>query len=77
MAASVKDEVSWKSPTLNKGKFMMRDSSGVTLTVEHVDRTIDPYLAGVWNHGKLVYSGLHASLADARSTCERKAKDLK
>ncbi|MBA8881634.1 hypothetical protein [Phyllobacterium myrsinacearum] len=69
-------EVSWKSPTLNKGKSMFRQSGDITMTVDHVDRVIDPYLAGVMHKGRIVYSGLHASLSEARAECEQKAKDL-
>ena len=70
-------EVSWKSPTLNKGQGMRREDGDIVLMVDHADRTIDPYLAGVIHKGVIVYTGLHASLSDARSTCERKAKELR
>lgn len=69
-------EVSWKSPTLKKGQYMMHDSSGVTMVVEHPDRTVDPYLASVMNKGVTVYTGLHPTLADARRTCEDVKRNL-
>lgn len=71
------ESVTWKSPSLNKFKGMRREAGNIVMTVDHVDRTIDPYLVGVIHNGVVVYSGLHATLADARSTCERKAKELK
>lgn len=63
------EEVSWKSPTLNKGQHMALEQGDYVLTVSHADRTIDPYLAGVWRGFTLVYTGLHSSLADARRHC--------
>lgn len=66
----------WRAPTLNKGKLISHvDENGTAMTVERVDRRIDPYLAGVYSKGRIVYTGLHATLADARQTCHRKAKE--
>jgi hypothetical protein len=65
-------EVSWKSPTLVKGQFMFKNLGGYTLQVEHLDRTIDPYLALVISPlSTVIYSGLHPTLASARERCER------
>jgi hypothetical protein len=66
----------WKTPRLNKGQFIACLQGNTAMSVQHVDRTIDPYLAGVIVDGRIVYSGLHATLADARSTCTRKAREL-
>lgn len=67
-------EVSWKSPVLNKGDFMIHESGPFLLRVERVDRVIDPYLAAVLKNWVIEYSGLHSSLSDARKTCEEKAR---
>lgn len=68
-----KSEVDWRSSTLNKGCYMSHDVEEGNLTVSRLDRTIDPYLAGVVMNGVIVYTGLHATLADARKTCVEKA----
>ena len=68
------EPISWKSPTLNKGAFMVSERGEFTLTISHVDRTTDPYLAGVLKGTVIVYSGLHSTLSDARKTCEEKAQ---
>jgi hypothetical protein len=72
----MKNQVSWKSPTLNKGQFMFKEVDGYVLQVEHVDRTIAPYLAMAISPGSvIIYSGLHPTLASARERCEQAAKD--
>lgn len=68
-------EKAWKTSHLAKGEAISTEIDGVCLTVSHVDRTVDPYLAGVMRRGEITYSGLHRTLADARQTCERKAKE--
>jgi len=62
---------SWSVHALNKGETMGREWRGCAMTIEHVDRTIDPYLAGVIKDGKIIYSGLHSSVSSARLKCER------
>ncbi|SER27848.1 hypothetical protein SAMN05216548_11474 [Faunimonas pinastri] len=52
---------------------MERGSDNVTLAVNHVDRTIDPYLASVIRNGIIIYTGLHPTLSSARRACEAKA----
>lgn len=69
-------EVSWKSPRLNKGQHMVKEIDVGAMSVHHIDRTIDPYLAAVVFRGVVVYTGLHATLADARKTVEEKFKSF-
>ena len=63
----------WNTPTLNKGETILETIGDCHLSIDHVDRTLDPYLAGVIWHDVIVYTGLHATLADARQKCEAKA----
>lgn len=64
------DEVSWDSKILNKGKFMSRQIGGdIIVSVEHPDRRIDPYLAGVIDNNIIVYTGLHPTLSSAKRKC--------
>lgn len=56
---------------------MARHGTGYMLSVAHVDRRTDPYLAGVVVRGVFIYTGLHPTLSDARRTCEQKLKELK
>jgi hypothetical protein len=65
--------INWKAANLNKGQSMSHEDGDVVLTVKHVDRVVDPYLAGVIVGGRVVYSGLHATLSGARLTCAYKA----
>jgi hypothetical protein len=67
-------EISWKSASMNKGQKAFTYLNGVYARIEHIDRKIDPYLAVVIKNKTVIYTGLHATLADARQTCERKAK---
>lgn len=67
-------EVSWKATHLNKGQSMSLELNGCQLSVAHVDRTLDPFLAGVIRNGIIIYSGLHPTLSDARQTCIEKSK---
>ena len=61
----------WNQARLKKGGFICFDApDNVSLSVEHVDRTIDPYFAMVIRHGVIIYTGLHATLADARNKCK-------
>lgn len=68
----------WRSPTLNKGWHMSTTHSGRMCTVEHVDRVVDPYLAGCWemkgDTTELIYTGLHPTLAEARQFAIRSAE---
>lgn len=66
--------MTWKSPRLSKHQMISTSMHNCFLSIEHVDRTIDPYLAQVIRNNVIVYTGLHATLADARQTCEGKAK---
>ena len=75
MAAPL-EMVDWKSPTLNKGQGMGFGNGDAWMSVDHVDRTVDPYLAGVQHRGRYVYSGLHATLADARNACKDIVRSL-
>ena len=63
----------WSVHTLNIGETMQGETLACIMTIEHVDRTIDPYLAGVQRDGKIVYTGLHSSVSSARLKCERVA----
>lgn len=65
-------EIDWKSPTLNLGQSMILDDGETFMTIDHINRKIDPYLAGVVHKNIIVYSGLHKTLGDARATCERR-----
>jgi creatinine amidohydrolase/Fe(II)-dependent formamide hydrolase-like protein len=56
------NRIDWTSPVLSKFMFRWIDSQDIQLTVEHVDRTVDPYLAGVWKGAKSVHSGLYCPL---------------
>lgn len=63
----------WKTPTLKTGdyifKLMPKDGY---MMVQHVDRTIDPYLARAENYETgQTHDALHATLASARQHCER------
>jgi hypothetical protein len=69
-------EVSWKSETLKKGRYMIDQRGDITLQIDHPGRIIDPYMVGVFYQGRLVYSGLHPTLSDARRECERQFKAL-
>lgn len=66
----------WKSPRINKGESISIVRGKTFMTIDHVDRTIDPYLAAIIHRGKIVYTGLHATVADARQECERRFKEL-
>lgn len=63
----------WTTPTLKKGETVSREINGCVCTIEHVDRRGDPYLAGCWVGHRLVYTGLHQTLADARKTVADRA----
>ena len=63
-------EKPWSSNSVKKGDHIaLEPSVGVQLSVEHMDRTIDPYLAWVIILNKVSYTGLHPTLADARRKC--------
>lgn len=63
----------WNTHTLNKGQSITERSGDCTMSVDHVDRTIDPYLAGVVLDDTIIYTGLHATLSDARRKCQQMA----
>ena len=69
------DEKSWNTPWLNKGEAIRTTIRSYTLTISHVDRTIDPYLAGVIKNGVIVASGLCPTLPDARRFCAKHIQD--
>ncbi len=66
----------WKAPRLKKGDGIYKEMENGSMAVSHIDRTIDPYLAAVVFRGVTVYTGLHATLADARQTVEEKFKSF-
>lgn len=68
-------EKPWNTPSLNIGESIAKEFDGGSMAVDHIDRRNDPYAAAVVLHGRVVYTGLHASLSDARQTCEQKVRD--
>ena len=60
----------WNTATLNIGESISKVFEGGSMAVDHLDRTIDPYAATVVVGSKIIYTGLHGSLSDARKTCE-------
>ena len=68
--------LSWKTPRLNKDQSIQRSEGDLHLAVDRVDFARDPYLAGIIKSGVILYTGLHHTLADARRTCEEKAKEF-
>jgi hypothetical protein len=75
-AMTVIEMVDWKSPTLKKGQGMTLNNGVAIMSVDHVDRTIDPYLAGVMQRDRYVFSGLYSTLAEARKACVEYCRSL-
>ena len=67
------EEVTWSANRMSKGQFMTKETTHGSMTIEKVDRVIDPYLASVIVDGIVSYTGLHPTLSDARRTCEENA----
>lgn len=71
-------EQDWKATRLKKGDYMFLEASvefpTLSMSVLHMDRTIDPYLASVVQNGIVIYTGLHVTLADARNKCKEYLK---
>ena len=66
--------MNWRTPRLSKGQSITETIVDCTMTIDHIDRTVDPYLAGVIYDDIIIYTGLHATLADARRTCETRGQ---
>lgn len=69
-------EIPWKTPTLNKGQDINRIEGDFYLSVGHLDRTVDPYLALVMEGWTTKHTGLYPTLAAARQACEQKYEEL-
>jgi hypothetical protein len=63
-------KLKWNTPTLSKGQSITERCGDCTMSIEHVDRTIDPYLAGVVLDDIIIYTGLHPTLSSARQKCQ-------
>lgn len=61
------DDVPWDASTLRMGQAMWISVQGVNFGITHVDRSGDPFLAGVVKDGVIQNTGLFPTLGQAKA----------
>jgi hypothetical protein len=65
----------WNASHINIGEAVHQYLYGFDISVEHLDRRLDPFGATVIRDGVVLFTGLFPTLSAARQWCEQKVRE--